>query len=330
MVNTLRITSVVAILIAGVVLVLVLGPQSLVPKLLAKFAMGSDEEVARILDAPSVKDRFIENQGNLNQSREATPPLVKQAEIFAGIIDPPERGGAKPKPPGQGGSTPGKRVTPPVPSSAKFNLVGTAYAASDPDGSFAYIRLADDTCQWVRRGEEVGHLVVKEIRDRSIIYSEDGHSDAEMSVESVPETSSLLETPGTAAVPTEADEVPAQPGAGRITGPPTPRSPRSWKPPSRSTARPNANINPEERDKMEELVNRIRESKAAGSATSPEERAAMMKKLMSEFKSSRISDEEAEDVEDRGRELNASQKMSPDQKRTNLRRKLSIPPSPSR
>ena len=325
MVNTLRITSVVAILVAGVVLVLVIGPKSLVPKLLAKFAMGSDEEVARILDAPGVVDQFVENQGSRNQDRqEATSPLVKQAEVFAGIINPPEPVGTslRPKPPGR---TPGRTTVTPVPTSAKFNLVGTAYAASDPDGSFAYIRLADNTYQWVRRGEEVGHLVVKEIRDRSIIYSEDGHSDVEMSVEPAPETANLLEASGAATAPAKAEKVPVRPGSGRITGPP---AARRWTP-SRATPRPNTNINAEERDKLEELANRIKESKAAGAAGSPEERAAMMK-LMSDFKSSRVSDEEAEDVEDLGRELNESQKMPASPKRTNLRRKLNIPRSPSR
>ena len=325
MVNTLRITSIVVVLIAGVLVVLVIGPKSLGPKLLAKFAMGSDEEVARILDAPGVVDWFRENQGSRNQDRqETTSPLVKQAEAFAGILTPNESAVIS----GKTTIRPGQRRPPvvtPAPPSAKFNLVGTAYAASDPDGSFAYIRLADDTVQWVRKGDEVGHLVVKEIKDRSIVYW-DGHSDVEMAVEAAPETASLLETLGAAAVPAKVEKAPVRPGGDRITGPPTPRP---WAP-SRATARPNTTINAQERDKLEELANRIKAAKAAGAAGTPEERAAAIEKLVSEYKSSRISDEEAEDVEDRGRELNASQKMSPDQKRTNLRRKLNIPRSPSR
>ena len=331
MVNTLRITSVVAILVAGVLLVLVLGPKSMIPELLAKFATGGDEEIARILDAPGVVDRFRESQGSRSSNKqEAVPPLVRQAEIFAGILMPPEPV-APPKPIGRD-RQPGRPVPKAVPSSAKFNLVGTAYTASDPDSSFAYIRLADDTLQWVRRGDEVGHLTVKEIKDRSIICW-DGHSDVEMAVEAAPETASLLETPGAAAALVEVEQEPdptpvRRPAGGRITGPPTPRP---WSP-SRPPARPDSGIDPREQERMEELVKRIRESKAANSAESPEERAELMKKLVSEYKSpsSRVSPEEAEDVEDLGRELNESQKLPPNQKRTNLRRRLNIPRRPGK
>jgi len=330
MVNTLRITSVVAILIAGVLVLLVVGPKSVLPNLLAKFAMGSDEEAARILDAPSVVDRFIDSQGNRNQARQdATPPLVKQAEVFAGILTPAQPA-ARPSTRQPGTATrPTRPVIKPGPSTAKFNLVGTAYAASDPDGSFAYIHLADDTYQWVRRGDEVGHLVVKEVRNRSIICS-DGHGDQEISVEAAPETASLLETPGAAAVETETDETPVPTASGRITGPAKPRqwTPSQRRPSPRSPAlrspipgSAGANISPEERDKLEELAVRLRESGAGGSAA---DRAAMMKAI-SEFKASRVSPEEAEEVEDLGRELNESQQSAPDQKRTNLRRKLDIP-----
>ncbi len=324
MVNTLRITSVVAVLIAAVLLVLVAGPKSLVPKLLAKFAMGGDEEVDRILNAPGVVDRFRDNQGS--QSRpDVTPALVKQAEIFANILNPPE-----PAPSRTGGKTPGRgrtsRPAKPVASSAKFGLVGTTYLASDPEMSFAYIRLADSTYQWLRKGDEVGHLKVKEIKAGSIICS-DGHGDVEMATEAVPETANLLEVGGASAVQTEqAGRVPVRPLGGRITGPPVPRR---WAP-GRAVMAPNARFNAEDREKIEALVSQIKESNDAGSARSPEDRAAMMKRLTAEIEASRVSAEEAEDVEDLGRELNESQKAPPRQGRANLRRKLSIPGLPKK
>lgn len=327
MVNTLRITSVVAVLVASVLLVLVVGPKSLLPDVLARFAMGSDEEIGRILDAPGVVERFRENQGDRNQIRkEATPPLVKQAEVFAGIISP-----SKPVTPAAKADTRGgvrrAPVIKPVPTSAKFNLVGTAYSASDPEASFAYIRLADDTYQWVRKGDEVGHLRVKEIKNCSIICW-DGHSDVEMVAEPMPETANALEASGASAAQSDVHIAPAQPADGRITGPPVPRP---WAP-SRPAAAPNPNLRAEDRDRMEELVGRIRESASAGTAASPEDRAAMMKKLMAEFKSSRVGAEEAESVEDLGRELNESQQAPPSStpggKRTDLRRKLTIPTAP--
>jgi hypothetical protein len=323
-VNTLRITSVVAVLIAAVLLVLVAGPKSLVPKLLAKFAMGSDEEVDRILNAPSVVDRFREDQGNKSVP-DVTPALVKQAEIFANILNPPE-----PAPISTRGKTPGKgrttRPPKPVASSAKFGLVGTTYLASDPEMSFAYIRLADNTHQWLRKGDEVGHLKVKEIKSGSIICS-DGHGDIEMATEPVPETANVLEVGGASAVQTEqTDRAPVRQFSDRITGPPVPRP---WRP-GRAAMTPDARFNAQDREKIEALVSQIKESNDVGSMRSPADRAAMMKKLKLELEASRVSAEEAEDVEDLGRELNESQKAPPSQRRANLRRKLSIPGLPKK
>jgi len=324
MVNTLRITSVVAVLVAVVLLIVVAGPKSLAPKLLAKFALGSDKEVDRILNAPGVVDRFRETQGNQSKP-DVIPALVKQAEILAGILNPPEpapRPGGNRKPPATRGPKPPR----PVITSAKFDLIGTTYLASDPEMSFAYIRLADSTYQWLRQGDEVGHLKVKEIRSGSIVCW-DGQQDVELAAEPMPETASALEV-GTASSAESGQAEPASvsPASGRITGPPVARP---WKP-TRTTATPDAEIDAETRQKMEELVSRIKESNGAGAAQSPAERAAMVKKLMAELKESRVSPEEAEDVEDLGRELNESQNTPPNQRRTNLRRKLSIPRLPKR
>ncbi len=325
---TMRITGLFAVLLAAGVLFLVLGPQSVIPQVLAKFSLSNDEEAQRILDAPGVVERFRENQGDRKQNKQdATSPLVKQAETFADILDPPE--------PAAGQTRTTRDLTrrarpaivkPPVATSAKFSLVGTSFSQSDPQRSFAFIRLADDSLQWARTGDTVGHLVVKEIRDRSIVYW-DGHTDVEMSVNDIPETASLLETPDSAAVGTQAEPTPApqasaRSGDGRITGPPTARPWNSGPAPADPA------IDPESREKMEALVNRIRASRSANSAVTEEERAAMMKKLMEEFKSSRVSPEETEDVEDLGRELNESHKAPPAQGRQNLSRKLRIPPPP--
>ena len=64
MVNTLRLTSVVAVVAAAVVLLLVAGPSARVPKLLAGFALQSDEEAQRILSAPSAVDQWEANRGD--------------------------------------------------------------------------------------------------------------------------------------------------------------------------------------------------------------------------------------------------------------------------
>lgn len=318
MVSTLRITSVAAVVIAGLLLVLVAGPKSLVPDLLAKFAVGNDEEINRILEAPSVVDMFRKNQGDLNKTKgETTPPLVSQAEAFARIINPP----ATPPPPIERTTNlKPTKVTTSVPRSSKFALVGTSFVASDPEGSFAYIRLPDKTHQWVRKGDEVGHQVIKEIKHGAIVYSE-GPRDVEMVVEEVPETASFLEGGYVAATPAEKDEqdkTAVQPASGRITGRPVARP---W---GRESADPN--LDDVKRDNMEALVDRIRKAKAAG--TGLDQQSAAIQKLIAEYKadkSSRVSEEEAEKLEDLGRELNESKKAPSRSSRVNINRKLTVP-----
>lgn len=321
---TMRITGLFAVLLAAGLLFLILGPQSVIPQVLAKFTLGNDEEAQRIVDAPSVVEQFTKNQGDRNQNRsDATSPLVKQAETFAGILNPPEPAASESKAPTR--TPPGRRpaIVKPVATSTTFTLVGTSYSASDPQSSFAFIRLADSSSQWVRTGDEVGHLMVKEIRDRSILCR-DGNTDVEMTVDSVPDTASLLETPSSVTVQTQAEPAPARPEDGRITGPPVPRpwNPGPSAPPAQSA------MDPEARERLEALGNRIRASRGGNPAVTEEERLAMMKKMVDDFKASRVSPEETEDVEDLGRELNESNMAPPNQGRPSLPRKLRIPPPP--
>ncbi len=323
MVNTLRITSVVAVIAAVVLLALVVGPRSALPKLLMKYAVGGDEEVKRILDAPGVVERFREDQGDQNVTqKDVTPPLVKQAETLAKILNPPKAPSTTSKTTGGGRRPP---IPPrPVASTAKFALVGTSYLASEPDSSFAYISLPDKTVQWVRKGDSVGHLLVKEIRNGSILYY-DGQRDVEMSTEPMPDTANLLEASAGAATvqANPARPTPRSPG-GRITGPAKPTAPRPWSPGRNRTALDRSK-DPAERKAMEDLVARLKASNEPGSNVSTEERAAIMRELMADLRSSRTGAEDTKKVEDLGRELNEAQKANPNDKRSNLRRKLTIP-----
>ena len=85
---------------------------------------------------------------------------------------------------------------------------------------------------------------------------------------------------------------------------------------------------------MTELVNKLRElqRRSGGSGADAEaaarERAALTEKLMSEFKSSRVSDEEVERLEDLGEELSGTQSKSLLERRRDFRRRMG--PAPSR
>jgi hypothetical protein len=323
MVSTLRITSVVAVIVAGLLVVLVVGPKSLVPGLLAKFAVGSDEEVERILQSPSVVDLFWEDQGDGSDAKLPTkPPLVTQAEMFARIIDPPEPA----QPPNRGRTqAKGTRLParPTVQTSSKLTLVGTSFVASDPQSSFAYVRLPDETHRWVRQGDEVGHQAIKEIKHGALIYS-DGQRDVELTVEAVPGRASILEggAPVSAPAASTTEAPPARPTGGRITGRPVPRP---W-----GGSKSAAELDEIKQERLEAVAQRIRESKEAG--VGPND-VAEIRKMLSEARqdqSSRVTTEEAEKLEDLGREMNESQKAPPRNSRVNINRKLSVPRAPKK
>ncbi len=327
MVSTLRITSIVVFALAGLVVVLVAGPSSIVPDLLERFALQNDPEIERILNEPSVVKLYGDTHGGNRPAQDTTPALVREAEAFKNILDPP------PPPPSANTAArttrepAGRPVIKPIPSSAKFDLVGTTVSA---DNSFAYIRLQDKSYQWARIGDEIGHLTIKEIRNGSIVCW-DGHSEVELTAEAVPETASLLEASGPSVVQASLNPTPvASPaGNGRITGQPVARPWTNGLSPAENTERVDAEVG----DLMDRLRDLQRNTPAsADSNLTPEDRKAAIEKLIAEYKakSAQVSAEEAEKVEDLGRELNESAEPSPADRLRDARRRLVIPRSPRR
>lgn len=307
MIQTLRITSVAVVILAGVVIASIAGPASLLG-----FGVKGDEQMEKILNAPSAVDRFKEQHGDKPQTnQDTTPPLIRQAELLANIINPP----ASTAPAVRTATKTGTGTPPPPPprTSAVFGLVGTSYSPN-PNESFAYIRLADNSYMWIRPGEAVGHLVVKQIRNGSILYS-DGSRDVEMMVELAPETASLLEA-GAASTPIVSES--RGPSAVRIPGRPAEVTPSSVsaRPVTRATPLPSPRLTEEDQQALGDLVERLKQLD-----TDPATRA----KLIAELKSSRVSPEEAEKLEGMGEELNENQDALRDARRREFLRRLSAP-----
>jgi hypothetical protein len=190
MVNTLRVTSVAAVVLAVLVLASVLGPKQLV-----NLGMKRDARLDSILNDPNASARSREGAtAKASPGADQTPMLVKQAQDFANILKPKVE--KLPSTPSGAGTRPPPII--PATSSAKFTLVGLSYSATRPEESFAYIKMADNTCQWVRKGDEIGHTTIREIRPSSIVCS-DGNRDSEMTVVAPPDTANLLETGAAAA-----------------------------------------------------------------------------------------------------------------------------------
>ncbi len=195
MIKTLRITSVAAVLLAVVVLASVLGFERCASLLPLNLGVRSDKQTEKILSGPTAVERFKEQYGNKapDQGQDKTPPLVKQAEMFANIINPLAPDGTRPAVASKLPIKPvAGTVKPAGPVSSKFDLLATC-CSSDPKTSFAQIRLVDGTYQWVGVGSEIGHVTIKEIHNGSIVCS-DGGRDFPMDMQAAPETSSLLET----------------------------------------------------------------------------------------------------------------------------------------
>lgn len=290
MVNTLRILGLLAVLGAAYLLIQALGLGSLIG-----LEEQTDEAVMATLTAPGVVERFQASRGGRSTSvADETPPLVRNAEIFASIINPPpplepvekappKTGPIRPQPP---------RTTP------KFTLVGTASAFSE---SFAYIRLDDGTYQWVRQGDEIGHLVVKEIKPGSIVCWE-GDAEVEMVVEPVMDTASLLEAGGERAPAERAAtatmlDTPVRPATGRITGRPAVPRTISARPLGRSPL-PTPPMTDDQVRELDALSERVQTDVKNG-----EDFRAAANRRIAELRAARVSAEEAEDLEYLGETL---------------------------
>ncbi len=280
MVRLLQIAGIGALLIAGVFLAS-LNPWR--PLGLFHLGISQDPEATKFLSAPGAVTRFNTGKDSqVSDDQDKTPPLVKQAQTLESIINPR----VPPPTPVTTASarSPSTTVLRP-PSTAKFDLIGISYLPSDPENSFAYIRLPDNTFQWVRQGSEVGHLTIKQVKHDSIICS-DGQRLSEMKVEPVVDTASLLE-------------------GGTITAGSLPVSTR---------------LNAEDEAGLDELVHRLKKELGTSKPNQADSGAASAKidKLISEAKSA-ISEEEAQKLEKLGEQLSSS----PEETRREVPRRMS-------
>jgi hypothetical protein len=315
MVRIVRIAGVAALILSGLVVASILGPVRL-PGL----AMSDDTKAREFLDSPSAVERFNSRQGPASDDvGDKSPPLVRQAEALAGILTPRIETPAAANP----GSL---RPQPPRPPQAtlKFGLVGVSYSPSDPQSSFAYLRMPDNTYEWVQQGSEVGHLTVKQINSGSIVCS-DGQV---IPVETTTDTSSLLETGASATVS-------GVPVAGRITAQRTPPGASGLADAAVSSAT-QPRLSEQDKASLNDLVSRLKQELAknpgasqADSNAAPANRAEEVGKLISEFQASRVSDGEAEKLETLGEQLNSTGQSSStpsnraEEKRRELLRRLS-------
>jgi len=301
MLKIVRIVGIAALVFTGLVLASIKWPVRPL-----RLGITQDREAREFLQRDSAVTRFNSrqdsNEASANQDKD--PPLVKQAQMLEDILNPRVAQAAAPvAPPTIRGPTPPVQ---PLKPTAKFDLVGISYSPSDPANSFAYIRLPDNTFQWIHPGSEIGHLVVKQVKNNSIICS-DGQRMNEMTVEPAMDTASMLET---GAKSSASDRITA--GS-----------------PARLTGQDEAGLTELVHRLKQELQKESKSNQADSNAVSAE-KAAAIGKLITEAKGkgSQVGAEEAQNLEKLGEKLNGAKDNPVEAKRRELLRRMSQPRSP--
>ena len=190
MIKTLRITSVLAALlaIAFVGISVVYGTED-------------DPEVDELLKAPGAVEQFEKNKGKdaRDTSADAKSPLVVAAESLAKLINPPPTRVVRPP---QSAGTKISRRPPkvaPKKTTAKFTVIGTCYSEI-PANRCAFIDEPGQGQHWVRESDKIGHLTIKEIKD-GVVVVDNGQELEEIPVVEATVVSLLDDGKGQASAP---------------------------------------------------------------------------------------------------------------------------------
>ena len=297
MINTLRITGVIAVLLAGVLFVFPV-----------VFGVRSDQKVNEFLGSPGARERFEKAADNKAQNKEdRTSPLVQQAEAFALYLNPSKpASGAGPKSEKTAGLLPPPGVSP------KFKVFATTYFPDNPEMSRALIDEPGRGRHWVNQSNAVGHLVIAQVKDGIVVVKNNGET-YEVAVEKNPAPAAA--TPASAAVsmvPTSRD------AASRSRAvPPAAANMPPLTTPAVAGVIPQPPASPERDAKLQELarqlidVQRKSASSSSGAALSDAEKTARAQELIAKYReaqrSVRVSPKEAKELGALGEESQQTQ-----------------------
>ena len=290
MIRTLRITSLLAVALAAVLVVF-----SVV------FGIRGDEGIEKLLGEPDVVEKFNKSAGSkAARDTNQVSPLVQQAGAFALFLNPPKSKAPRPV----AGRT--ASVNRPPSATPKFTVMATCYSKDHPESSIALIDEPGKGPNWVRQSSMVGHLLIEEIKD-GIVVVKDNSGTFEIAVEQKPHVSLLEEAP---AVDSRGGGA-SRSAAGR-TGLQTSAvaskkssaySGRAVSRTQRLSRAPLPRKTNEEESAMAELTEKLAQlqksfkSDKTGTGPTAQERAEIMERIISEFKASRASRLSAEETE---------------------------------
>ncbi len=295
MIKTLRITSIVAAVSAVIFLVFFVFP--------VVFGVHSNEQLEESLNSPGVIEKFNKTVGNKAKTgQDEISPLVQQAGAFALYLNPPPAKAPRTATGRTAGITHGPAAPP------KFKVIGTSYYKDHPELSMALIDEPGKGLHWFRQSSEVGHFLIEQVKDGIVVFK-DGKGTFEQKAEQKPELS-LLEGDSAASSQTGVSGRAGVSSRARATADTKATLPASGKAGTSiagaisKAPRPRGRAEEAEFQELVERLRRIkRNSDKAGSELSDKEMAAKMEKVLSEFKSSRLSDAEREHLNNLGKEL---------------------------
>ncbi len=304
MIKTLRITSVLAAALAVVVF-----------SLSVVYGMRTDPAIEELLKSPGVIAKFSQDAGTrTRRTDDQSSPLEKQAHLFALYLNPP----AKPKPPERtvARTTPvPARVIPQGPVSAKFRLIGTSVHHSDPNMSLAFIDEPGIGLHWVRQSSNIMHLDIVEVKD-GVVVVRDGQRTFEVPAEPRRVAVDLEGTPGSR--PTAVATSTPTRNVGTFS--PVSMANRTVVTPRTEVQRaaPPEPVMDEQKSaeilSLMERLQSIQEAEKTGSVDS-NEAARTKEKIMSNFRASQVSEEEAKKLNNLGRQLDQDDRESPENPR---------------
>jgi len=283
MINTLRITSVVAAILAGVFLVFPV-----------VYGVRSDQQIEKFLASSGIREKFenaADSRAKTNEDQ--VSPLVKQAQAFASYLNP------KPKSKRAATGSKSPNIARKLAVTPKFKLRCTSYCEDDPNMSLALIDEPGKGRHWVRPSSKVGHLVVRQIKD-GLIVVEGSEETFELKIEQGPSTSLSKKAP-----------ISSRRTSSQVRLKPTPSSPGgSSSGTGRSTSTAPEKVDDAERDaRAKALIEKLRilqkstVSDGANSGVGDGDKAARIEKLISQYQSTRVSPEEARKLGDLGKTL---------------------------
>ena len=305
MIKTLRITTIIAAFLAVGLLAFPV-----------VYGNWGDEEIEKFLKSPGAIEKFNKAKGAKVKTGNQVSPLVKQATLFALIIDPPPRipDTKRARPP----QVVRKVTSIPEPprQSVKFKLIGTSYYASRPELSLAYIDEPGKGLHWVRQGSKVAHLLIEEVQDGSVVVK-DRETTVTLAAERTPkkslikgETTSTSTTalPGASASITSS--VPVAAGAGQSVVSVAEKTTTAL-PVDRRRLPQTGNSGQDADAVLANFLNKLKAEQTGagtGEGGSSEVEKAALKEAIADFEAMRVPADEAKRLDRLGKELKQVQR----------------------